>query len=63
MKQLDDARDLLAVGDEVEERFVLADVTAIEIVLPPVSSGQKNTGSRYAPNSLSSAARISNNVQ
>jgi len=84
-EQLDEARHLLAILDEVEEGLVLAHVARIEVGGPPVaahrtrlvargvtrvgaracrprparSPGQKKTGSRYAPNSASSAARIS----
>lgn len=58
---VDESRHLAAVLREVEERFVLQQVPLVEVRGPPVRlrQRQKNTGSRYAPKTLSSAARIS----
>ena len=58
LNQLHKACDLRAILAQVKERLVLAYVAFVEVRLPP-GLAQKNTGSRYAPNTLSSAARIS----
>lgn len=43
-----------------EHRIVFLEVLRIEIAFPPLRfTTQKNTGSRYAPNTVSIAARIS----
>jgi hypothetical protein len=67
-EQVDDSPRLSAVAGFCEERFILTQVVLVEMRGPPRSSlstpeGQKNTGSRYAPNTLSRAARISYRVQ
>ena len=56
-----DPRHVAPVLLEREDRLVLEQVLRVEVVAPPLR--QKNTGSRYAPNTLSSAARISYSVQ
>lgn len=64
-EHLDNTRDFAPVALEREQRFVFAQVLEVEIPRPPLAlrRRQKNTGSRYAPNTLSSAARISYSVQ
>lgn len=64
-EQLDQARDFRAVALEAEERLVLEEILGIEVRRPPLVglARQKNTGSRYAPNTSSIAARISYSVQ
>ncbi len=63
-KKLDEPRSLLAVALEREERAVLQQIVGVERGLPPLLRFlQKNTGSRYAPNTVSIAARISKRVQ
>jgi hypothetical protein len=67
-QELDDTAGFCAVASRGEQRLVLAQVVTIKVRGPPgragtATNGQKNTGSRYAPNTLSSAARISYNVQ
>ncbi len=77
-ENVDDARDFLPIALEGEERLVLEQVLRVEVIFPPVGGGgrrlrfirsraascpQKNTGSRYAPNTSSIAARISYSVQ
>ena len=52
-----DPRHVAPVELGREDRLVLEQVLRVEVVAPPFH--QKNTGSRYAPNTLSSAARIS----
>ena len=61
LEDLEEPRDFLPVARENEERFVLQEILLVEVRLPPIV--QKNTGSRYAPNTSSSAARISYSVQ
>ena len=48
-----------AIALEREQGFVFLEVLGVEVRRPPVRPGQKNTGSRYAPNTSSIAARIS----
>ena len=64
-KHFDDARHLAPIALEREQRLILPQVLGVEIPSPPLGlpRRQKNTGSRYAPNTLSSAARISYSVQ
>ena len=72
-EDLDETGDLAAVPLECEDRFVLEQVVRVEVRRPPFgraaapagarTRGQKNTGSRYAPNTSSMAARISYSVQ
>src|SRR5450755_2762598 len=61
LQHLHNPGDIAPVCFRREYRLVLEQVLRVEIVAPPL--GQKNTGSRYAPNTLSSAARISYSVQ
>lgn len=68
---VDEPRDLAAVLLERKERLVLEEVLLVEVRRPPRQSvllcalavvpftNQKNTGSRYAPNTSSIARRIS----
>ncbi len=52
--------DFRAIGDRIKNRLVLPEVMGVEGRLPPLPGlGQKNTGSLYAPNTSSIAARIS----
>jgi hypothetical protein len=57
------AGDFAAILGEVEDRLVLQQILGVEVRRPPVgllrARAQKNTGSRYAPNTSSSARRIS----
>ena len=66
-EDLHQTRDLASVADEIEDRFVLEQVVRVEVRGPPLlrlaCGRQKNTGSRYAPNTSSRARRISNSVQ
>jgi hypothetical protein len=63
-KELDEARHLLTITLEREERAVLEKVVGVESGFPPLLRFlQKKTGSRYAPNTVSIAARISYSVQ
>lgn len=64
-EQFEQARDLLPVALEREQWLVLAQIVLVEVPRPPLAfpSAQKKTGSRYAPKTLSSAARISYSVQ
>ena len=68
-ENIDQASDLAAVACEVEDRAVLEQVVGVEVSGPPIvgngtfSRSQKKTGSRYAPNTASIAARISYSVQ
>ncbi|GJG88600.1 hypothetical protein tb265_37810 [Gemmatimonadetes bacterium T265] len=66
LEKVDQARDLAPVPRLGEERFVLGEVVRVEVRRPPVGGArglgrpvQKKTGSRYAPNTSSNAARIS----
>lgn len=61
LEELDQPRDVGAIADGVEQRLILEQIPRVEIRGPPL--GQKNTGSRYAPKTSSSAARISYSVQ
>jgi hypothetical protein len=72
-EDLEQARDLAAVALRREDRLVLEEIVGVEVMSPPVGAAdgagapgrtlagraQKNTGSRYAPNTSSIAARIS----
>ena len=59
-QQLDQSRSFLAVALECKKRAVLEQVVGVERGLPPLFRFlQKKTGSRYAPNTVSIAARIS----
>lgn len=61
-KQLDYAASFRTIALRREDRTVFPEVMRIEIAFPPLarrSVAQKNTGSRYAPNTSSIAARIS----
>ncbi len=63
-EQLDEARRFLPISLEGEKGTVLEQIVGVEGRLPPFFRfPQKNTGSRYAPNTLSIAARISYSVQ
>jgi hypothetical protein len=67
-EDLEDPRDLAAISFQPKEWLILLEVAGIEERRPPLSAsggtpGQKNTGSRYAPNTSSIAARISYSVQ
>ena len=62
LEDVDEARDLAAIAGQVEQRLVLEEIRLVEVRAPPLP-GQKKTGSRYAPNTSSSAARISYSVQ
>lgn len=64
-KDVDESRDFTPIALESEQWLVLPEVLVVEVPRPPlaVPIAQKNTGSRYAPNTLSSAARISYKVQ
>ena len=57
LEDFDEARNLASVATRVEDRLVFEEVLLVEIRGPPVA--QKKTGSRYAPNTSSIAARIS----
>ena len=59
IEDVDQPRDLQPVARGIEERLVLQEVAGVEVARPPVRRAQKNTGSRYAPKTSSSAARIS----
>jgi hypothetical protein len=70
LEHVDEPRDLAPVLLEPEDGLVLEQVARVEVRPPPVPGGsltlrrgQKNTGSRYAPNTSSMAARISYSVQ
>ena len=59
-KCFDDATRLGSGTLRREDWIVFLEVLRIEIVFPPLRlTTQKNTGSRYAPNTVSIAARIS----
>ena len=66
-EQVDDSRRLGPISLQSEERLVLEKIVGVEVGLPPFIAGhpvlprvgQKNTGSRYAPNTSSIAALIS----
>lgn len=60
----DESSDESAFQPRIEEPGVFPQVQGIEVRLPPLTAGrQKKTGSRYAPNFSSIAARISYSVQ
>jgi len=59
-KELDESRCLLPIALGREKEAVLTEIVGVECGLPPLARFlQKNTGSRYAPNTDSIAARIS----
>jgi hypothetical protein len=65
-EQLDYATSFRAIALRRKDRTVFPEVMRIEIAFPPLplplprrSVAQKKTGSRYAPNTSSIAARIS----
>ena len=59
-QQVDKPGYLLTIALGREERPVLTEIVGVERGLPPLTlPSQKNTGSRYAPKTLSIAARIS----
>ena len=62
-EQVDQSCDVSSILRQVEDRLVLEHVLRIEVRRPPGTRFQKNTGSRYAPNTDSIAARISYSVQ
>jgi hypothetical protein len=62
LEDVDQAGDFTPVARQVEQRLVLEEIRLVEVRSPPLL-GQKKTGSRYAPNTSSSAARISYSVQ
>jgi len=63
-EKFDDARRFAAVAIRCKERPVLQEIVGVEGGLPPLARfRQKKTGSRYAPNTDSIAARISYSVQ
>lgn len=64
-EQVDNSCDFGAIPLESEEGLILEKVVSVEVRLPPLAAAfrQKNTGSRYAPNTSSRAARISWSVQ
>lgn len=71
LEELEQTRDLAPVLLRPEDRLVLEEILRVEIRAPPLGGGaavparrpQKKTGSRYAPNTSSIAARISYSVQ
>jgi hypothetical protein len=59
-EQIDEPRYLLSIAREREKQAVLPEIVGVECRLPPLARFlQKKTGSRYAPNTVSIAARIS----
>ena len=67
-KQLDQPTDIATIAREIEDRLILEQILGVEVRLPPIDfpgsllpgrRSQKKTGSRYAPNTFSIAARIS----
>ncbi len=64
LQQFDQACDFRAIDRLLEQRFELEEIALVEVGGPPgaFDAAQKNTGSRYAPNTSSSAARISYSV-
>jgi hypothetical protein len=63
-EQVDEPRCFAAVPFGGEEWAVLKEIVGVERRLPPFFGlSQKKTGSRYAPNTVSIAARISYSVQ
>ena len=64
LENFDQPRDFAAGSLRGKKRAVLQEIVGVEGGLPPLfSSGQKKTGSRYAPKTDSMAARISYSVQ
>jgi hypothetical protein len=63
-EQVDEPRCFAAVPLGREKWAVLKEIVGVERRLPPFFGlSQKKTGSRYAPNTVSIAARISYSVQ
>ncbi len=63
-KKLDESRRLLTITLECEQKSVLEKVVGVKSGFPPLLRLlQKKTGSRYAPKTVSIAARISYSVQ
>jgi hypothetical protein len=66
-EHIDQTRRLTPIALEREQRLVLEQILIVEVRLPPfgalLGQAQKKTGSRYAPNTSSIAARISYSVQ
>ena len=63
-EQVDEPCCFAAVPFGSEERAVFQEIVGVKRRLPPFFGlSQKNTGSRYAPNTVSIAARISYSVQ
>ena len=65
-KQVDESSNFAAIASKIEDGLVLEQIVRVEVLSPPVvfygrpnATAQKNTGSRYAPNTVSMAARIS----
>ena len=59
-EQVYQARSLLAIPLGGEQKAVLEEIVGVECRLPPLARFlQKKTGSRYAPKTVSIAARIS----
>jgi hypothetical protein len=59
-EQIHETRCFVAIALGREERAILEEIVGVECRLPPLGRlGQKKTGSRYAPNTVSMAARIS----
>jgi hypothetical protein len=65
LEDVDQPRDFAPVARRIEDRFVFQEIAGVKVRGPPVGRrfGQKKTGSRYAPKTSSSAARISYSVQ
>jgi len=60
LEQLQQPRDIPPILLRREQRLVLQEIVGVEVRRPPFrGSAQKNTGSRYAPNTSSIARRIS----
>ena len=59
-EEINETRRFLTIALRGKERAVLQEVVGVEGRLPPLARlRQKKTGSRYAPNTVSIAARIS----
>jgi hypothetical protein len=64
LEDLDETRRFFSIALRCEEEAVLTEIVGVECRLPPLARLlQKKTGSRYAPNTVSIAARISYKVQ
>lgn len=64
LEELNETRYFLAIALGREEEAVFPEIVGVESRLPPLARFlQKKTGSRYAPNTVSIAARISYSVQ